>query len=237
MSEVVLERVSINNEQGLPVLMGISAVLRTGEAVAVVGRAGSGKTMLLRAIAGLVPLRGGRIRIDGADLWKQPYATQQRQKTRTGFVLELNGLVGNMSLGDNLLLPASYHTDLALPADAVRAIAEEFEIEHALGQGVAAANASVRKRALFARALVLEPSLLLVDMPQRGLNLREANVVSAAIDRRRASRSMTVVYADHDGNLEPYVIDRCLVLEKGTLVAGDKPAPASRNASYLPTEG
>lgn len=219
MSEVVLERVSVNNAQGLPVLMGISAVLRPGEAVAIVGRAGSGKTMLLRAIAGLVPLRGGRIRVDGVDVWKQPYHGQQRQKTRTGFVHELNGLVGNMSLEDNLLLPVAYHADLALDPAAVHAVAQELEIDHALDQRATAANASVRKRALFARAFVLEPPLLLVDLPQRGLNLREARVVCAAIERRRSSRGMTVVYADHDGNLEPYPVDRRLVLEKGALVA------------------
>ena len=80
------------------------------------------------------------------------------------------------------------------------------------------ADASVRKRTLVARALMLEPSLLLCDEPQVGLVAKEAQLVNEAFKRRRASRQMTVVFADHDGELDPFEVDQRWHIEEGRVL-------------------
>ena len=91
------------------------------------------------------------------------------------------------------------------------------------------ANGSVRKRALIARALAAEPKLLLCDEPQVGLTRREATLVSDAIDRRR-SKGLTVVFADHDAYLDPFVVTRTFYLENGRLLTAPSMRPPTDRA-------
>jgi ABC-type lipoprotein export system ATPase subunit len=223
MSTVTLERVAANNDEGLPVLLGVSASFKPAEAVAIVGRNGSGKTMLLRVIAGMAEPRAGKIRRDGADIGSFGYHDRQRYRSSIGFVFELSGLVGTLSVRDNLLLPLVYHADRLpsppSPERRVAGVAEELDFVHALDDPATRLNASVCKRALFARALLLEPWLLLVDQPLRGLSREEAQQVADAVESRRRQRQMTVILADHSEELEPFVVQRTLYLEKGQLSA------------------
>ena len=94
------------------------------------------------------------------------------------------------------------------------------------------ANASIRKRALVARALVLEPELILCDEPQVGLTQKEALRVSDALDRRRRTKSVSVLISDHDGWFEPYAVDRIWYLDEGRL----RRSPTLRPPPMLPED-
>lgn len=201
----------------------VSLVAARGSATALVGHVGGGKTTLLRLLAGLVPPTSGAVRVFGEDLSTLSYEGTRAHRRRVGYVHEGAALLGNLTLGDNVGLPLLYH-DAARVGRAeverrVRALADELGLTDALSSLPHATNASFRKRALFARALVLEPSVLLCDEPQMGLVAKEARRVAEAIERRRAERAMTVVYADHDGYLDPFVADRVLYVERGRLLS------------------
>jgi ABC-type lipoprotein export system ATPase subunit len=212
-----LDRVGVANELGLPLLMRIRFTVQAGEAVAVVGRNGSGKSTLLRVIAGLSAPRSGTVRISGEDLFALGYHAVQRARTRVGLVFERGGIWANRTIESNISLPLEYHhpeLDVRVP---VRQLAEELGIDGSLNRPATEADASVQRRTLLARALVMQPALLLFDEPQHSLTPDEARPVCEAIERRRAQQHLTVIYTDHDGQIDPFVVDRCVYLAHGQL--------------------
>lgn len=219
---VHLERVAAVDPAGIPLLMGVTLEVNEGDFVAIVGRHGSGKSALLRVLAAMQPISSGVARVAGFDLARIDYATRQRYHLEVGLVLESNGLLSTRTILDNICLPLLYHRP---PTDARRLaeeIAHELAFDHSLHLPTLEATASVRKRAFLARALITQPKLLLVDEPQRALNEREKQVVAQAIERRRRDHGLTIVVADHDGELNPFVVNRTVQLEQGQVVHGSK---------------
>jgi len=202
-------------------LLGLDLAVAAGEAVAVIGRSGSGKSTLLRLIAGMTNLRAGKVEVGGRELSNLTYAELQAHRCATGVSFATAGLLANKTIGDNIMLPFEYHTVPEPSVEAVsarlRAIADELQLLDDLREPAPRASAAVRKRAMIARALVLEPALLLLDEPDLGLTVSEAVPVVAAIERRRRERGLTVVMTMHHPHHEPYVVDRVLRLEHGTL--------------------
>jgi ABC-type transporter Mla maintaining outer membrane lipid asymmetry ATPase subunit MlaF len=221
-----IEKVTVVNELGREVLHRVSLTIPKGEALAFIGHNGGGKTTILRLLAGLASPNKGRVKVFGEDLAKLSYPRMRAHRTRVGFVFEAGGLWANRTIAENIGLPLRYHQGGHTGEDVIEQrvdrVAEELGILPHLALHSFQCNASVRKRALVARALILEPDLLLCDEPQVGLTIKEARLVSAAIDRRRTTRGMTIVYADHDGYLEPYATDRNFYLENGHLL--DRPS-------------
>ena len=227
-SVVSVDRVSFVDELGRAVLDGVSLHVQAGESIAIVGHNGGGKTTLLRLLAGLFAPTSGTIEVLGLDVAKASYREMARHRTRVGFVFELAGLWANRTIEENVALPLRYHGHALDPAAIqrkVRDLAGELGIERELAIPSFRANASVRKRALVARALALEPEVLLCDEPQVGLVRKEAELVAAAMERRRSERGLGVVIADHDGYLDPYVVDRSVFLENGRLLNRPSAAP------------
>lgn len=230
---VEMSRVGVDAPTGARVLDGLSFELEAGSAVALVGPVGSGKTTVLRLAARLAAPTRGTVFVFSHDVTKLGYEASRSHAQRIGFVFESTGLLGNLSVEANIALPLRYDAPSELVDARVRHIAQELGIERELGEPSFRANASVRKRALFARALVREPELLLCDEPQVGLTLREATLVRDAVERRRAG-GMSVLYADHDGELAPFLVDRLLYLESGELRATPSLRPTRTSIVPLP---
>lgn len=201
----------------MPVLMGVSLNAQEGEIVSINGRHGSGKTALLRVIAGMQPISSGEAKVLGFDVRRLDYVGRQQLHLSVGLVFESSGLLSTRTIFDNIALPLAYHKPNVEAAPIVKAIAKELAFEHSLYLPTLEVTASVRKRAFLARALITEPDVLLVDEPQRALSDNEKEVVSNTIERRCKERGLTVVFADHDGDLRPYHIDRCITIEQGQL--------------------
>ena len=212
-----LDRVGVVNELGLPLLMRIRLTVQAGEALAVVGRNGSGKSTLLRVVAGLIAPRSGTVRIAGEDVFSLDYHAQQRVRTRVGMVFERGGVWANRTIESNISLPLEYHHPELDTRKTVRQVAEELGIDGSLNRPATEADASVQRRTLIARALVMQPALLLFDEPQHSLTPDEARPVCDAIERRRTQQRLTVIYADHDGHVDPFRVDRCVYLAHGQL--------------------
>src|SRR5262249_8733407 len=119
--------------------------------------------------------------------------------------------------------------------DAVRKVAREVAIERYLAAPVFRVSPSVRKRALVARALVMEPELLLCDEPQARLTRREVKLVAEAFERRRRSRSMTMLLTGHnEEDFSPFVVHQMVHLERDPLSAGTSIRPAAGPVSIVP---
>lgn len=209
-------------------LRNVQLFVREGEAIAIVGRNGSGKSSLLRLLAGLTQPTAGTVRVLGVEPTLLPYAEQQALRRRIGFVFDRLGIWDNRSVLENITLPADYHEPGAADAHLEKAqkLAGELGILKSLALPAGVVDESVRKRAMFARALLQEPQLLLVDEPQVPLTPEEARLVRNAIEQRRRSRNLTVVYVDHDGDVAPFKVDRYVYVADGVLESYSGPPDA-----------
>ncbi len=226
-----LDNVLFSSYEGRAVLDRLTVAGAPGSATALVGHVGGGKTTVLRLLAALVRATRGSVQALGTNLAALSYEGLRAHRMRIGYAFESTGLVGNMTIGENIALMLSYHGgDPARTTAKACELAEELQIEKHLNEAPFRANGSVRKRALIARALAQEPALLLCDEPQVGLTRREACLVSDAIERRRTSRGLTVVFADHDGYLDPFVVTRTYYLENGRLLSAPSIRPPNDRA-------
>ena len=201
------------DERGREVLSDISLGVLNGEALAIVGRNGSGKSTLLRVLAGLHAPSSGTVSVLGQDPYNMTYAETQAHRLLVAFSFEAFGLWPTRTIGENIGLPLSYH---GKDANLAREVADELGVLDAMDLFPGQVNASIKKRALIGRALAVAPVILLCDEPQAGLVRREAKRCAEAIEKRR-KEGLTVVYADHDGDVEPYIVTRRVYLEEGRL--------------------
>ncbi|MCS6902554.1 MAG: ATP-binding cassette domain-containing protein [Myxococcales bacterium] len=214
-----LYEVSVVSGQGVGILDDVSIPVLPGEALAVCGPTGSGKSTVLRLLAGLLLPTRGVVRVKGIDLASLDYPGMRALRMKVGLAFDGGGFWSTRSVFENIALPLLYHQakrpDLEIR---VRELADELDLLDLLELPGQAVSGMARKRVILARSLVLDPELLLVDEPQHGLLPREARRLSDAIERRRKGRGMTVVYADHDGKLAPFLCERRIFLENGRIV-------------------
>lgn len=179
--------------------------IAAGEAWLVAGGWGTGKTMLLRAIAGLESLRDGRIERFGADWTEFSEAETLQQRRRIGVVLAREaGLFHRATVLDNVRLPLLYHADdssAEVIAERVQALLAALELERHAHLPSVRAGPSVARHTLLARSLALAPDLLLLDDPCAGLDGWERRRLVQLIARLNAGhelnegRPLTVVVA------------------------------------------
>ena len=222
-TEVMVERVVKRTPDGKTVLGGVSFEVLPGSHAALIGPNGSGKTTLLMLLAGVDLPDEGAILLDGLSLACFDYFDLRDHRIMTGYVFEDQGLLTNLSILENVALPLRYHHGSELDDSEIRlrvlALLTELEIDFAASLTPARTNISVRKRALLARALLLNPRLLLIDEPQGGLVTGEQELVRRACENRRKARGMTIIHTDHDGNFGALVPGRVIRFDQGLISA------------------
>lgn len=217
---IVLDHVfkSFNNKQ---VLQDVSFSARQGEAIGLLGKSGTGKSVTLKLMIALLKPDSGHIWIDGENISQLEGAELSRVRRKIGFLFQSAALFDSLTLHDNLAFPLRRLTRKSKP---------EIEqiVDHVLGQ-VGLANdkcklpgelsGGMRKRAGLARALVLEPSILLVDEPSSGLDRVTASEIDELLLEQKRKRHTTMVVVTHDVRGAKRVCDRVAVLEGGKLAA------------------
>jgi phospholipid/cholesterol/gamma-HCH transport system ATP-binding protein len=208
--------------QGVPVVQALSLQIQRGEILVVAGRSGCGKTTVLRTVAGLLPPVGGVVEVLGLDLWSADLPQRRPVLRRIGLLFQGGALLGSLSVADNLLLPVQEHVGRLDDAVAKRLVdAKLAQVGLAGTGGLAPSELSggMRKRVALARALMLDPELLLCDEPTSGLD----PVVAAGIDdlvlELRARLQMAMVVISHDLDSIRRIADRVLLLHDGQPVA------------------
>ncbi len=197
--------------------------LHPGEVLGVVGASGSGKSVLLRTIIGLVPAAAGTIELFGEDLAQAGHIDLRRFGMRWGVLFQDGALFSSLTVAENIMVPLREQLDLppalmgeiaalkialvGLPADTGR----KFP---------AALSGGMRKRAGLARALALDPKLLFLDEPTSGLDPIAAADFDRLVRDLKESLNLTVFMVTHDLDSLIAICDRVAVIVDERLVIG-----------------
>jgi phospholipid/cholesterol/gamma-HCH transport system ATP-binding protein len=197
------------------VLRDISIDLATGDTLVVLGESGCGKTVLLKSMIGLVRPSAGDVRFEGRSLGRLNDRQLAHLRTRYGFVFQGAALFDSLTIAENIAFPLREHT--RIPAAEIRRITESLVAEVGLPRTVLAKkpvelSGGMRKRAGLARALALDPNLVLYDEPTTGLDPIMSDVIHELILRVRRRPNVTSVVVTHDMHTARKVGDRVIML-------------------------
>lgn len=205
------------------VLQDINLSVAPGEAICIVGRSGTGKSVTLKLIIALIKPDAGHIWIDGEDINRLEGNDLSRVRRKMGFLFQNAALFDFLTLYDNLALPLR-----RLTRKSDQEIDEIIDrVLHQVGLGgdrekmPLELSGGMKKRAGLARALVLEPEILMVDEPSSGLDRITASEIDDLLIEQK--RRTTMIIVTHDVHGARRIGDRFAVLDQGRLAALGKP--------------
>src|SRR6266700_2507103 len=203
------------------VLRDVSFDIDPGEALCILGRSGTGKSVTLKLIVSLIKPDQGKIWVEEDEITHLGESELSRVRRKMGFLFQDAALFDSLTLYENLALPL-----MRLTGKSQEEV--DFVVDKVLRQvGLAGdkkrmpseLSGGMRKRAGLARALVLEPKILLADEPSSGLDRITASEIDELLIRQKAERQTTLIVVTHDVHGARRVGDRFLVFDKGQLVS------------------
>ena len=219
----------------LRVLDDVSLELPAGEATVVLGRSGTGKSVLLKHIVGLLHPDAGRVFLGDQDITALGPAALAVARRQIGFLFQNSALFDSITVGENVAFPLRRHTDL--PETEIRARVHEklaaVGLEHAVARMPAALSGGMRKRAGLARAMALDPAVLLVDEPSAGLDPVTSEEIDDLLVRVKRDRGTTLVVVTHNIPSARRIGDTLLFLHEGRVLARGTAAELERSEHDL----
>jgi phospholipid/cholesterol/gamma-HCH transport system ATP-binding protein len=217
---IELDGVTKSFGDGRPVLEDLDLRIAEGAITTVLGPSGTGKSVLLKHVLGLLEPDRGRVRVFGEDLWSITLPQRRALRTRFGVLFQDGALFGSMNLFDNVAFPLRRHTDLDEDdvEEKVMSRLQEVGLEDSAGKAPNEISGGMRKRAGFARALVMDPEILLFDEPDSGLDPVRTSLLNDLVLRIHAEQGGTYVLVTHDIHTARKVSDDVGVLHGGRLV-------------------
>jgi phospholipid/cholesterol/gamma-HCH transport system ATP-binding protein len=216
------------------VLKGIDMVCHRGETTCVVGGSGAGKTTLLRLIVALDKPESGRIFIDGEDIVPMSERELNEVRKKCGMVYQYAALLDSITVLENVAFPLVEHTKLRRSEIRVRVLAKLQALglkENVLDMYPSQLSGGMRKRVGVARALMLDPPILVYDEPTSGLDPLTSRTVDDMIEETRGRFGVTSIVITHDIASCFRIADQVLLLDRGKIVASGTPAELARGAS------
>jgi phospholipid/cholesterol/gamma-HCH transport system ATP-binding protein len=219
MTSVPVEAVDVRKSfDTVEVLKGVSFRLDKGETLVVMGGSGSGKTVLLRIIDGLVPPDSGAVRLFGEPIEHRSEEELLPIRRRLGYVFQGAALFDSLTVEENVAFPLREHTGLAAPE--IRRRVLHFLSLVGLDAKVlpllpSELSGGMRKRVGIARALIAEPDVMLFDEPTAGLDPTNSKPVGELISELGGEVCDTAIVVTHDLELAKTVADRVAVLIDG----------------------
>jgi putative ABC transport system ATP-binding protein len=201
---------------GRAVLDEVSLDIEGGELTAIMGPSGSGKSTLLNLIAGIDRPSGGRVRVGGEDLGRLSEARLARfRRSRLGFVFQFFNLLGNLTVLENVLLPAQLQGTRPAPARArAMELLAQLDIAELAGHYPARLSGGQQQRVAIARALINQPFLLLADEPTGALDTQGGGQVMELLEELNR-QGQTVLLVTHDAKLAARHASRVVTLVDG----------------------
>jgi len=201
---------------------GISFTVGRGTLVALIGGSGTGKSVLLREIIGLQRPTEGRIRLLGTDVWSSTPEALNAVRRRFGMMFQDGALFSSLTVAQNVAVPLIEHA--SVPPALLEPLIRLRLAQAGLGPDAAEKMPSelsggMRKRAAIARALALEPEVLFLDEPTSGLDPTTARGFDALVRSLVDDLGITVFLVTHDLDTLLTVVDRIIVLARGSVLA------------------
>lgn len=207
------------------ILRGVDLTVHRGQLVAIMGGSGSGKTTLLRLIGGQLRANAGRVTVAGQDLSRLSTSALYALRRRMGMLFQFGALFTDMSVLDNVAFPLREHTDL--PAEIVRDLV--LMKLHAVGLRGAAGlmpselSGGMARRVALARAVALDPLLVLYDEPFAGLDPISLGVTGQLIRRLNDALGAASIMVTHDVQVSLGLVDYVYFVSDGVIVARGTP--------------
>jgi phospholipid/cholesterol/gamma-HCH transport system ATP-binding protein len=221
---------------GRAVLKDISFEVAPGEAFCLLGRSGMGKSVTLKLTIGLIQPDAGAICVENDNIVGMDEDALSKVRSRIGFLFQNAALFDSLSLHDNLSLPLKRLREKK-PDEEIETIVQKNLDDVGLGKDghkmPAELSGGMRKRAGLARALMLSPSILLVDEPVSGLDRVTASEIDDLLLRVRKRDNTTMMIVTHDTREARRIGDRVGVLDNGNLIAVGGMDELARNQNAL----
>lgn len=210
---------------GKLVLDRLDLSVASGESLVVVGKSGTGKSVLLKHVVGLLTPDAGTVEIEGEEFWKAGRVRRDEIRRKFGMSFQEGALFDSMSVGENIAFPLVRHTRLT--PEKIRARVAEcldlVQLPGLEGKRPSELSGGMRRRVGFARAIALSPSILLFDEPTTGLDPITTDVISGVISALRKRMNPTAITITHDLKVAFGIADRVALLHGGRIHAALPP--------------
>jgi len=206
---------------GKHVLENVSFDVPQGEVCCILGRSGTGKSVTLKLLLGLLKPDSGKIFMNDLEIEALDSAHLVKARKSMGFLFQYSALFDSMSVGENVAFPLRRHTSMSEKEiqAAVRERLASVGLENDLDQMPLELSGGMRKRAGLARALALDPSILLVDEPSSGLDPVTTREIDTLLQGLKSAGNTTIVVVTHNMTSARRIGDRLIVLSEGHIVA------------------
>jgi phospholipid/cholesterol/gamma-HCH transport system ATP-binding protein len=203
------------------VLNGISLHVGHGETVAVLGRSGTGKSVFLKLIIGLQSPDSGSVTIEGQQVTGLDVKQLNEVRKKIGFLFQQAALYDSLTVEENVAFPLSRHTTMsdADRSKRVRELLGSVGMDQDLKKMPSELSGGMQKRVGLARALALDPNILLFDEPTAGLDPITAAEIGQLILELKKKRQMTAVVVTHDIRGAKVFSDRMVLIHEGNILA------------------
>ncbi len=220
------------------VLQGLDLEIEEGEILTILGGSGTGKSVLLRMMIGLLKPDAGRILIEGQDLVPLPEDDLLKVRRKVGMLFQGAALFDSLTVLENVAFPLREHTRMT--AGEIRdRVAEVLALVGMAGteeKVPAELSGGMRKRVGLARAIALTPRLVLYDEPTTGLDPRNVEKINELITDLRAKLRVTSVVVTHDLQSAFRISDRVALLSEGRIAGTGTPAEIGQSQSPVVQE-
>ncbi len=221
MEPIISVRNLVTHYGNRKVLDNVNLDVQRAETTVILGGSGSGKSTLLRHIVGLEKATSGSIYIMGRDICRLSEAQFNEIRRKMGMSFQGSALFNSMTVGDNVALPLREHTRLEEPTIQImtRMKLEQVGLAGFEHYMPAQLSGGMKKRAGVARAMAMDPEILLFDEPSAGLDPVIAAGIDDLIMKVKAAFGMTIIVVTHELASAFLIADRMTVLDKGRILA------------------
>lgn len=202
------------------VLDGLNLDFKPDAVTTILGPSGTGKSVLLKHVVGLLEPDEGAVNVFDQDIWRISERERQELRTKFGVLFQDGALFGSMNIYDNVAFPLRKHTDKRESEikSIVMGLLEEVGLTAAIKKAPGEISGGMKKRAGFARALVMNPSVVMFDEPDSGLDPVRTSLLNDLILKIHGEHKGTYVLVTHDIETARKVSDYIGVLWKGQLI-------------------